>query len=208
MILNIDFHDPTVTLDEWKYREQWVPEQFERTPTQERLWTCGPELPISVVGTIAQVRAAEVIRVADRAQTTHDYAVGIGVFLLTVAFVFSYVPTALGTIDSGGTGSDSAIADRLSTEIVANLSVDGYPNRLNNSSVSTFFNDSSMSTIRTEYELRNSTLANVTLEYANGTAIAGRDVHAGAQYADQRAATMTRLVVIDDGRYRLVVRVW
>jgi hypothetical protein len=146
--------------------------------------------------------------VADRAQTTHDYAVGIGVFLLTVAFVFSYVPTALGTIESGGTGSDSAIADRLSTAIVANLSIDGYPNRLNNSSVSTFFNDSSMSTIRTEYELRNSTLANVTLEYANGTAIPGRDVHAGAQYADQQAATMTRLVVIDNDRYRLVVRVW
>ena len=37
-------------------------------------------------------------RMTDRAQTTQDFAVGISVFLLTVAFVFAYVPTALGTV--------------------------------------------------------------------------------------------------------------
>jgi hypothetical protein len=145
---------------------------------------------------------------SDRAQTTQDYAVGIGVFLLTVAFVFSYVPTALGTVDSGGAAADAAIADRLSTDLVANLSVEGYPTRLDDSSVDEFFTNGSMATLRADYALAETTLANVTLEYANGTVVTGRDVHAGATYSDQGAATMTRLVVVDDVRYRLVVRVW
>jgi hypothetical protein len=152
--------------------------------------------------------AVAVARMSDRAQTTHDYAVGISVFLLTVAFVFAYVPSALGAVGDGTTGADAATADRLATELVAELSVDDYPNRLDDSSVSTFFASGSMATVRADYDLRESTYANVTLEYANGSVVTGRDVHAGASYADQRAATMTRMVVVDDVRYRLVVRVW
>lgn len=147
-------------------------------------------------------------QMTDRAQTTQDFAVGIGVFLLTVAFVFAYVPSALETVDSGGGGSDAAVADRLSTDLVANLSVEGYPTRLDDASVTAFFTTGSMATLRSDYDLRDTTLANVTLEHANGTAVAGRDVTAGADYHDQRAATTTRLVAVDDVRYRLVVRVW
>ena len=147
-------------------------------------------------------------QMTDRAQTTQDFAVGISVFLLTVAFVFAYVPTALGTVDSGGGGSNAAVADRLSTDLVANLSVEGYPTRLDDASVTAFFTTGSMATLRSDYDLRDTTLANVTLEHANGTAVAGRDVTAGADYHDQRAATTTRLVAVDDVRYRLVVRVW
>lgn len=145
---------------------------------------------------------------SDRAQTTQDFAVGISVFLLTVAFVFSYVPSALGPVDATTTGAESAVADRLATELVANHSVEGYPTRLNESSAYEFFANSSLSTMRTEYGLGNSTLANVSLEFANGTAVSGQDVSTGAAYADQQAATITRLVVIDGVRYRLVVRVW
>jgi hypothetical protein len=142
-----------------------------------------------------------------RAQTTQDYAVGIGVFLLTVAFVFAYVPTALGTTDAGA-GSNAAVADRLATDLVANLSVEGYPTRLDDSAVSTFFAAGGMGTLRSDYDLADTTAANVTLGYANGTAVTGRDVHAGTRYSEQQAATVSRLVVVDEVRYRLVVRVW
>jgi hypothetical protein len=144
----------------------------------------------------------------NRAQTTQDYAVGIGVFLLTVAFVFSYVPSALGAAEVAHTGAESAVADRLATDLVANLSVAGYSTRLDEPAVSAFFANGSMSTVRADYALDDTTLANVTLEYANGTAVTGWDVAAGTAFADQEAAVVTRLVVVDDVRYRLVVRVW
>jgi hypothetical protein len=145
---------------------------------------------------------------SDRAQTTQDYAVGIGVFLLTVAFVFSYVPSALGVAETADAGAESAVADRLATDLVATHSVDGYSTRLDEPAVSAFFANGSMSTIRADYDLADTTLANVTLEYANGTAVTGWDVSAGTAYADQEAAVLTRLVVVDGVRYRLVVRVW
>jgi hypothetical protein len=145
---------------------------------------------------------------SDRAQTTQDYAVGIGVFLLTVAFVFSYVPSALGPADAANTGAESAVADRLATGLVANHSVEGYATRLDESSVTAFFANGSMTRVRTAYGLSNATLANVTLEHANGTAVSGWDVSAGSTYSGQETATITRLVVVDEVRYRLVVRVW
>ena len=143
-----------------------------------------------------------------RGQTTQDFVVGISVFLLTVGFVFAFIPSAIGPGVVATDGAEIATADRVATEIVANASIPGYANRVDNSTLDTVFTTGSMGTLRSEYAISNATLANVTLEYANGTAISGRDTAAGVHYTDQQAAVVTRLLVVDDVRYRLVVRVW
>jgi hypothetical protein len=52
----------------------------------------------------------------DRAQTTIDFAIGAGVFLVTVAFVVAFVPTMLQPFDTGS--QDHAVtADRIATQL-------------------------------------------------------------------------------------------
>ena len=71
----------------------------------------------------------------DRGQTAQDYAIGIAVFVLTIAFVFSYVPTIFGTFDNPVDGAESTQADRAAEYIVRQHAVDGELNtiRLNGS---------------------------------------------------------------------------
>lgn len=56
-----------------------------------------------------------------RGQTAQDFAVGIGIFLLAVAFVFSYVPSLI-TPYSAATTAETAQADRIADEIISSYS--------------------------------------------------------------------------------------
>ena len=146
----------------------------------------------------------------DRGQTTQDFAVGVGVFLLTVAFVLAYVPTALPQPASDPTASREAQADRVADEIVDNLSVAGTGTRLDATRTERFFeyNDDA-ATIRENFSLPATTRTNVTLEHLNGTNVStGEDVYAGAEHRNQTAASASRLVVYNGTQYRLLVRVW
>ncbi|WP_181691060.1 hypothetical protein [Natronomonas sp. LN261] len=51
-----------------------------------------------------------------RGQTTIDFGVGMGVFLLTLVFVVAYAPTVFDPV-AGGTGSASMTADRAATTL-------------------------------------------------------------------------------------------
>jgi hypothetical protein len=146
----------------------------------------------------------------DRGQTTQDFAVGVGVFLLTVAFVLAYVPTALPQPASDATAGREAQADRIADEVVDNLSAAGTGTRLNATRTQWFFefNDDS-ATLRENFSLPPTARANVTLEHLNGTSVTtSDDVYAGSEYRNQSAGSASRLIVYNEKRYRLLVRVW
>ncbi|RQG99673.1 DUF7287 family protein [Natrarchaeobius oligotrophus] len=66
---------------------------------------------------------------SSRGQTTQDFVVGIGIFVLAVAFVFTTVPTFLATPTGSVDGADLAQADRVAAVIVSDLETDT-PNEL------------------------------------------------------------------------------
>jgi hypothetical protein len=146
----------------------------------------------------------------DRGQTTQDFAVGVGVFLLTVAFVLAYVPTALPQPTADATASRNAQADRIADEVVDNLSVAGTGTRLNATRTRQFFeHNDDAATLRENFSLPATTQANITLEYLNGTRVTnGDDVYAGSEYRNQSAGSASRLIVYNGTQYRLLVRVW
>ncbi|MFC7226275.1 hypothetical protein N0B31_02585 [Salinirubellus salinus] len=57
-----------------------------------------------------------------RGQTTLDFAVGVSIFLVVVAFVVGFVPTMLEPFD-GGTQEETAASDRLADQLVTDLLV-------------------------------------------------------------------------------------
>ncbi|MFP9059391.1 hypothetical protein ACLI4R_02535 [Natrialbaceae archaeon A-chndr2] len=147
-----------------------------------------------------------------RGQTTQDFAVGIGIFLLAVAFVFSYVPTLI-TPFSASTAPDSAQADRIATDIVANYSTDT-ANELN----ATMLDERDDSSID-EFGIRQSLdgtpidRVNVTIESFDGD----HSYAFGSEYSGQPSGTATRVITLDDPSElglecdpacRLTVRVW
>jgi hypothetical protein len=58
-----------------------------------------------------------------RGQTTLDFAVGVSIFLVVVAFVVGFVPTMLEPFD-GGTQEETAASDRLADQLVTDLLVE------------------------------------------------------------------------------------
>ena len=58
------------------------------------------------------------ISLSDRGQTTQDFAVGIGLFLLAIAFAFSYLPTLITPFSTPVGGADTAQADRIAATLV------------------------------------------------------------------------------------------
>lgn len=155
------------------------------------------------------------ISLADRGQTTQDFAVGIGIFLLAIAAVFSTVPTLLTQDTSGIDGGDVTQADRVAATIVANLSEDpDRPNHLNATAFNETYNTSDPADLADELGLRATSNGlvdrlNVTIEELNGTAVYG----AGRDYGNQTAASSGRIVTVDDESVcdpacRLVVRIW
>ena len=152
------------------------------------------------------------VSLGSRGQTTQDFAVGIGIFLLAVAFVFSYVPTLI-TPFSASTAPDSAQADRIATDIVANYSTDT-ANELN----ATMLDERDDSSID-EFGIRQSLdgtpidRVNVTIESFDGN----HSYAFGSEYRDQPSGTATRVITLDDPSElglecdpacRLTVRVW
>jgi hypothetical protein len=59
-----------------------------------------------------------------RAQTTLDFAIGMSVFLLTVAFVVSFIPGMFQPFDADG-GSEIVTADRVANQLSRRLLIAG-----------------------------------------------------------------------------------
>ncbi|QCJ47856.1 hypothetical protein [Haloprofundus sp. MHR1] len=80
-----------------------------------------------------------------RAQTTIDFAIGAGVFLLTVAFVVAFIPSMLSPFASGGP-ENTVVADRVASNLASGLlSTSETPYRVDGECAAVFFGASVMS---------------------------------------------------------------
>lgn len=155
----------------------------------------------------------------ERAQTAQDFAVGIGLFLLAVAFVFLFVPDVISPFEAGVGAADSSQADRAATTIVGNLSADDRPNELDADRTDAYFESLDEDDLHNRTGLPFSARINVTVtevdwteeNYVNST---GTTWTAGSKYRQGLGgASMTRIVRTDEPEHcepacRLVVRVW
>ncbi len=148
-----------------------------------------------------------------RAQTTMDYAVGVSLFLLVVAFVFAFVPTMFDPF--AGEQGQSMVADRAATQLSSDLLGDpATPYALDGECVEDFFNRSAVGDggipSQCGYETRDLSAAlgvsgglNVTVERG------GSVVHsAGPPSTGNSVVTAQRFVTVDGREHRLYVRAW
>jgi hypothetical protein len=159
----------------------------------------------------------------DRAQTVQDFALGMSVFLLAVAFVFAFVPSLTGPIWEGATATEVAQADRAAATLLETLSTDGAGNAINGTAAAVAF-QSTLSGGRAAdtLGLAEPVGVNVTVLSADRETTlttrtpAGTDVAlaGGEPYREQSAATVTRTVAADsagggcDPACYVVLRVW
>lgn len=153
----------------------------------------------------------------DRGQTTQDFAVGIGVFILAVAFVFSFLPSIVTPYDSSVGGAETAQADRIADRALEVLSTGAKPNELEQSELTASKWDDEDKLAET-FGLRTADDENILIDRMNVRVeepdtgdLGDPDWTFGSDYDDQAAASSARIVTVDDGTddaYRLVVRVW
>lgn len=159
-----------------------------------------------------------------RAQTAQDFAIGIGFFIVAVAFVFAFIPSML-TFTTADPGVKAAKqADRASSSLLRDLGTGEHPNELNGTATAEYFNETrSEAAIRRDLGLPNISEINLTVRSLNGEQVlkvpnsTGTDVRlaGGERYPEGRpAAEVSRLITMtnDAGRCdpacQLIVRVW
>ncbi|WP_226040884.1 hypothetical protein [Natrinema sp. DC36] len=153
----------------------------------------------------------------ERGQTTQDFAVGIGVFLLAIAFVFSFLPSVITPFDSSVGGAETAQADRIADLVVHNVSTET-ANEINGTKFNTTYANGNLTET---LGLRSSNgnridRVNVRIEKLKSKTSIGDpgEWTAGDTYENQSAASSARIVTIDgdpsdcNPACRLVVRVW
>lgn len=150
----------------------------------------------------------------DRGQTVQDFAIGMSIFLLVVAFVFAFVPTILAPHDAGVGGSEAAQADRVATAIGGTLSEEGTPNTVDGGDLDDYFDDLDAlddDELREEFGLPLTARTNVTVANVSD----GEVRHEAGQThrADRATTTATRIVRTTDDEgcdpaCRITVRVW
>ncbi|WP_435063959.1 DUF7287 family protein [Halobaculum sp. EA56] len=167
--------------------------------------------------------------VRERAQTTIDYAVGVSVFLLVVAFVFSFAPS-LTTPFTGDATDAVVVADRGADRVAADLLVDdpARPAVLNATCTAAFFDtagpdlsgdcryDTDASDLKGSLGVVSpARTANVTVVGDAGIAElpdgGGNDVTLAAGPDPPRGAEVSvarRAVLLDGADATVVVRVW
>jgi len=170
---------------------------------------------------------------SERAQTVQDFAVGASVFLLTVAFVFAFVPSLFTPFESSVDPGASMQVDRVSDQILNDTQIAERPNYLRETggsySLSALFSESP-DDLQVRYQIPNTSQINVTLRpLESGTdpvAVSGAPATAGQTYFGRPAASITRVVVVpghdpcdanlapDNGGpdssqgCRLIIRIW
>ena len=150
----------------------------------------------------------------NRGQTTQDFIVGIGVFILAVAFVFSFLPTMLTPFDSSTSGGETAQADRVADRVVHNF-MDPDSDNPNQIIWTEIDEDDRVDELglRTNADDDPIRRVNVSLQPLNeSTTVEGF----GPVYDDQSAASSARIVTVEgigepekcEPACRLVVRIW
>ncbi len=142
----------------------------------------------------------------ERAQTTFDFATGITLFLLVVAFAFTTVPGFLAPYQGGGE-TESLVADRAADQLVSESLTAGGRYRLTNESIESFFDSGDPASTLGINDARYGVW--VTL---NSTGPASEPVWreaTGEQPPDSATVSRSRRVVNWEGRNAdLTVEVW
>lgn len=158
----------------------------------------------------------------DRAQTTIDFAIGIGLFLIVVAFVVAFVPTIFTPFQSTeGPQTADRIATSLSTDRLGDPSE---PYVLNETCTNGFFDqlddgdpalstcqfNTSATTTREMFTLDRTRDVNVTIQHANGSIVdGGTRLAAGPTPPETTSVTSaTRVISFEGHSRRLIVRTW
>ena len=162
------------------------------------------------------------LRGRDRGQTTQDFAVGISVFLLTVTFTFTFVPTTITPFGSPVTDAIPAKSDRVAATNVDSYGTDDRSRTLDVAQVDSNLMNISGSDLRDQFGLRSTAQVNVTIRDLDGNIVSadldgtGGDekLTSGDTYPPNQAAASTTRVVRLPGiggcetGCLLVVRVW
>lgn len=159
----------------------------------------------------------------NRAQTSFDFAVGMGIFLLTVAFVLTFIPTIFQPF-AVGSGGDEIVGDRVAATLAEDALVENVsqPNVLNASCTVKLFNDDDDPEAGCAYseddlgEVIGPTERNLNVtirqdgEIATITADVGTtDLKEGPEPRSGADVTVSRRVVWIDGEvYQLWVKIW
>lgn len=140
-----------------------------------------------------------------RGQTTQDYAVGMGLFLLIVVFALTFVPSVLAPFEHVDENERAAQAERAANTIVERAAIDGDRVHLDGETL----DDELASLGPSDLDLPATATLNVTLRDLDGGAFEGGG---GRPYDGQNAGSWTRIVTTDDGDCaggcRMIVRVW
>ncbi|WP_059056299.1 hypothetical protein ABSL23_09085 [Halobacterium sp. NMX12-1] len=137
-----------------------------------------------------------------------DFAAGVSIFLVTVAFAFAFVPgiiTPFADPDVGDPVSANRVADDLATDRLASPN---HPYDLDAERTAAFFEDGDAVG---ELAMRDYKSVNVTLTNTTGDVATIDDVRAAAGQSlpgDADATVAWRSVTVGGDRYELVVRVW
>lgn len=155
----------------------------------------------------------------DRGQTVQDFAIGASVFLLTIAFVFAFIPTLFTPFEDDVAAGLGSQASRTAASIVDNGSIDGRSNWMTQSSAQEAIvpdengdgTYGASEDLQNKYDLPETSQVNVTVtpmppddeSIIDGDLttlpipIGDDDLASGDEFRDRPAATVSRIVVVE-----------
>ncbi|AUX07955.1 hypothetical protein AArcSl_0300 [Halalkaliarchaeum desulfuricum] len=157
---------------------------------------------------------------SSRAQTTLDFAIGAGVFLVAIAFVVAFVPGMFVPFDADtGTITADRVADSAAKDLLGDPAE---PGALDTECTVGFFEQMNGGSAPEDCRFDEDAgtpgevfgvddRLNITIEERDGTVIHkdGQDLAAGGDPATaESVSTVRRTVLFDGGAKRLIVRVW
>lgn len=146
-----------------------------------------------------------------RGQTTIDFAIGISVFLLSVTFAFTLLPSIFVPFNAPIDDDLTTRADRTAATLVDDLSTGG--NALDPDRTADRFDSTNRteSALRSSFGLPDGTHVNVTVRDPGTGALAvvdGEELRAGADRGTHPTAASSRVVTVGDDAYQLTVYLW
>ncbi|ARS88874.1 DUF7287 family protein [Natrarchaeobaculum aegyptiacum] len=136
----------------------------------------------------------------DRGQTAQDFVIGIGVFILAVAFVFSFLPSILTPYDSAVGGSETAQAERIANQIVHDTESVNGSNELDRAVFEAEYTGENLTdtlALRSSEDVIFDSV-NVSIETLEGEPVNATALSGGEPYDGQPAASSARIVTVDD----------
>lgn len=157
----------------------------------------------------------------DRGQTSFDFAVGMGVFLITLAFVLAFLP---GTLEpfTATAGENMVVAERAAASLTEELLVTSVmaPNVLNQTCTAEFFDGDGLTAgcpfsadaddVPAAFGIDDTFRFNITIERAGSIrSVDGVTLSTGrAPPSGSDAVVAKRMVLLDGSEATVYVRVW